>query len=595
MKAKNAIIFVLSTFWKAKRWILVFYIILQVIVFLSIFVNNLIFKGIIDAASNQETLFHIGVFGFLIAWLVYQTSNSFLDRLSDYLWNILDISQVLYSTEQFVHKLSSLDLPSYENSKKHDLMWRSFNRINFQMKYYSNAIISAFAQLITLFLSIIIFFLASPFLAFAIILSNLIPIIVRSKLGEANFMIWKADSETRRKFEYTTMLFTERETLPELKLYRAFHFLLQRLVGLFKQYSSEQIKLYKKTFFWASLADLLPILAIFIFLFTIANQLVQNEITSGTFVFYFQNVLVFAYAITSLNSWISIIVSDSHFIQDSIDFYNLKSSVSFPELSKGKKETLQERIKNPTIRLENITFKYSNSSSFVLKGLSLSIPYGQNVALIGENGAGKSTLVKLLMRMYDPTEGNIYLNEVNLKDIPEDLLIQTYSTLFQHFGKFYLTIRENLNIAAAKQLPDEEYIKVLKFSNAWNYVKDFPKQLDQQLGPTYKDGVDLSGGQWQQLGITRAYLKKAPILILDEPTSAIDAKAEMEIFDRLNKETEDNTVIFISHRFSTIKDAQRIVVLDRGKIIEDGNHTNLIKNNGMYAKLYTIQAERYQR
>ncbi|MEK7559593.1 MAG: ABC transporter ATP-binding protein [Patescibacteria group bacterium] len=595
MKAKNAVIFVLSTLWKSKGWALLSYTVLQIIVYLSIFLNNFAFKGIIDSASNKQSFLQIGVFGFLILWLIYQLGRTFLERVMDYLWNILDVAQVLYSTEKFVHKLSSLDLPSYEDSMKHDLMWRAFNRINFQMKYYSNAIISSFAQSVSLVFSVFIFFLASPPLALAIITSNLVPIIIRSKLGEANFNIWKADSETRRKFEYTSMLFTERETLPELKLYSAFPFLRDRLIGLYKHYSSKQISLYKKTFLWTSVVDLLPILTISVFLFSIANKMLNNQMTVGTFVFYFQNIVVFEIALANLNNWVSIIISDSHFIQDSIDFHELKNNVEFPKLKGAERDSLKKKLINPSIRLDSVSFKYPKSTSQVLNNISLTIPYGQNVALIGENGAGKSTLVKLFMRMYDPTQGEIYINDVNLKDIPEDVLMQTYSTLFQNFGKFYLTIRENLEIAANRKLSDEEYIKVLKFSNAWNYVQDFPKKLDQQLGATYKEGIDLSGGQWQQLGIAKAYLKKSPFLILDEPTSAIDAKAEMEIFDRLNKETEKSTVMFISHRFSTIKDAKRILVLDKGEVVEDGTHEELIKHNKKYANLYNIQAERYQR
>lgn len=200
-----------------------------------------------------------------------------------------------------------------------------------------------------------------------------------------------------------------------------------------------------------------------------------------------------------------------------------------------------------------------------------------------------------MLRVYDPTEGNIFLNDINIKEIPEHILFQIYSTLFQTFGRFYLTIQENMQLASGKKLSDEEYIKALKLSNAWNFVDTFPKKLNQQLGPNYTDGVDLSGGQWQQLAIGKALVRKTPVLILDEPTSSVDAKAEMEIFDRLNKETKDRTVIFISHRFSTIKDANRIVVIDKGKIIEDGNHETLMKDKNKYATFYTLQAERYLR
>ena len=254
-----------------------------------------------------------------------------------------------------------------------------------------------------------------------------------------------------------------------------------------------------------------------------------------------------------------------------------------------------EKIRNPTIRIENVSFHYPNAARMVLKNINLTIPNGQNIAIIGENGAGKTTLVKLLIRIYDPTEGRILLNGIDLKDIPEGMLFKLYSTLFQSFGKFYLTIRENMELASGKKLTDEEYLKALRLSNAAKFIEKFPKKLDQQLGPNYTDGIDLSGGQWQQLAIGKALVRKTPVLILDEPTSSVDAKSEMEIFDRLNRETKDSTVIFISHRFSTIKDAERIVVIDRGKIIEDGNHEVLMGNKGKYKTLYVLQAERYFR
>ncbi|OGM11381.1 hypothetical protein A2Z22_01195 [Candidatus Woesebacteria bacterium RBG_16_34_12] len=408
-------------------------------------------------------------------------------------------------------------------------------------------------------------------------------------------MIYRADDETRRKFSYTAKVLIERETLPEIKIDRAFNFFKEKFTEIFKTYTNNQLKLEKKFQFFNTISEFVPILAVFIFSMFIANQLITGVISTGTFVFLFTNVFVFSGALNRLSQNLGHLYADSHFIDEVREFFELKPNITFPHLPNSDQEKLIEKIKNPTFVLENVSFAYPNSHKDVLHKINLEIPYGQNLALIGENGAGKTTLVKLLLRMYDPTEGKISVNGVDLKELPESVLFSLYSTLFQSFGKFYLTIKENLELAAGKKLNEKEMEEFLRFSNAWEFIKNTKYKFNQQLGPEYKNGTDLSGGQWQKLAIARAYAKNAPMLILDEPTSAVDAKSEMQIFDRLNKEMKVHTLLFISHRFSTIKDAERIIVMHQGKIIEDGTHSQLMGNKGRYFNLYTIQAERYKR
>ncbi len=596
MKIINAIKFVIIKTWQASKTYFLLYFTVSIFLGLLYTIYIFFYSAIIDTATGVKSYFGLGLLGVIFVRLIYEIGTNTLAKLQEYIWNLLDIKQAIYNNQDFIRRLSKLDIPTFEDPMKNDSIWRTFNRFQLQFKYYFKSFVELVSRLSGLAVNIAIFFIASPVIAIIVFITHLIPIILKAKIGEYTFLIYRADSETRRKFEYLNSALCSRDTLPEIKMFHAFDFFRARLVAIYKQFTRKQLGLFRKAWIISTFVELLPTLAIFLFLFVTANQVINKEITAGTFVFLYINVFVFSSGLTQVMTLLEQLSADSHFIQDAMDFYNLKSVIAFPNLSKKEELTLIRKLSKPNIVFNHVSFAYpSKKDKSVLKDLNLTIPYGQNIALIGENGAGKSTLVKLLMRLYDPTEGSISINNVDIREIPERILLLLYSTLFQSYGKFYLTIRENLDMASNGNGSDEEYEKILKLSNAWNFVRFFPKGLDQQLGPHFKDGIDLSGGQWQQLAIAKAYAKKASILILDEPTSAIDAKSEIEIFDRLNRETKENTVIFISHRFSTIRDAERIIVLDRGKIIEDGTHDLLMKKKGKYESLYTSQAERYYR
>lgn len=595
MKVIQAVKFVIVRTYEAVGSLLIIYIVLSSLVSISSIVNIFIFKKIIDAAGGQQSFFGLTLLGLIIFRLAYEIFNSLLSNLANYIWSVVDVKQTIYNTSAFVKKLATLDLSNLEDSRTYDKVWRSFNRIPWQIKFYLEGFILLLGRSIEMSASIVIFAINSPLGALLIVVANIVPIVMKAFIGELSFNIYKDNSEDKRKFEYSASLATNRDILVEVKLFQGFGFIREKLLSIYNNFATKQLRLFKKAWIVYSIVDLLPVIAIFGYLFILVFQLQNHLITIGSFVFLFTNIFIFSSALNGVSRYLTSLLADAHFIHDAIDYYNIKQNIIYPSLGTSALTTMERKLQKPTITVENVSFRYPNSQRMVLENINLTIPYGQNFALIGENGAGKTTLVKLLLRVYDPSEGRILINGTDLKKIPESLMFQTYSCLFQMFGKFYLTIRENMELATGKKLTDEEYISALKLSNAWRFVEKFPKKLDQQLGPTYSDGVDLSGGQWQQLAIGRALARKTPILILDEPTSSVDAKSEMEIFDRLNKETKDSTVIFISHRFSTIKDAQRIVVIDRGKIIEDGNHDSLMKDKGKYAKLFNLQAERYVR
>ena len=215
--------------------------------------------------------------------------------------------------------------------------------------------------------------------------------------------------------------------------------------------------------------------------------------------------------------------------------------------------------------------------------------------MVGENGAGKTTLIKLLLRFYDVTDGEILINGVNIKNVNLAEWHKQIGALFQDFIKYQFTFKENVYFGDLTKEHEEKLLReAIEKSGADKYVNNLPDKYDQVVGKMFEGGIDLSGGQWQKLALARAFFRDAPILILDEPTSAIDARAEYEIFQNVQKLQKDKTVVIISHRFSTVRNADRILVLEDGKVLEEGNHEKLIKRKGLYAELFEIQAQGYK-
>lgn len=595
MNIWQAVKFTLLTSWRVNKKLFLLYAFIQTILALTFIIDLLSYKEIIDSINGTKTILGLPLHGVIFLLFIYYLLYKILEGISNYTWNLLDADQTINLNKKFIDKLATLDLSIYENPQSVGLANRAFNRFQMQFKYYLKAIFEVYNFTIKLVIHLVIFFTLSPFIGLIIILANIFHILVNAKTAHGIFLIYRADDEIKRKFEYIVNTLFNKDTLAEIKIYKAFPFLRDKIIRIYRQFTNHQLEVEKKHQLFDTLSGFLPTASTFVYSLSIANKVVSGMITPGQFLFLFFNSLSFNGSLYNLGQNLGHLHADGLFMKDAMEYFDLKPNINFPILSVSQKNELMKKLEKPVIEVENVSFQYPQGTKLVLKKINLKISYGQNVAIIGENGAGKTTLVKLLLRMYDPTEGKILINGIDIKTIPEDIIFAVYSSLFQVYGKFYFTIKENLKLAAGEGISEDEMISCLKFSNAWEFVKDFKDQLNQQLGSEFTTGTDLSVGQWQKLAIARAYAKKAPILILDEPTSAVDAKSEMEIFDRLKREMKDNTLIFISHRFSTIKDAQRIVVLSKGVIAEDGIHEDLMKKNGIYAKLYTYQAERYKR
>jgi ATP-binding cassette subfamily B protein len=278
------------------------------------------------------------------------------------------------------------------------------------------------------------------------------------------------------------------------------------------------------------------------------------------------------------------------YLQDLFEFFEIKPRIVTVAQAKRFPRPIREGF-----RFENVGFRYQHSERWANRHLSFTLRAGERLALVGENGAGKTTLIKLITRLYDPTEGRILLDGVDLREYDPAELRRQVGVIFQDYLRYQMTMAQNIAVGNIDKLGDRELIEAAaRQSLAAALAERLPARYDQELGRRFRGGVELSGGEWQKVALARAYMRDAQLLILDEPTAAMDARAEYEVFQRFAELTKGRTAVLISHRFSTVRMADRILVLEKGEMLEVGSHEELLALGGRYAELFDLQASGYR-
>ena len=324
-------------------------------------------------------------------------------------------------------------------------------------------------------------------------------------------------------------------------------------------------------------------------LFRSIYRTVYGELTLGDLTFLSGSFLRLRSLMEAILIRFSSIADSALYLRDLFDFLEMKPNISTNENSLPFPKTFREGF-----TFEDVGFRYPQSEQWVLRDISFTLRPGEKVALVGENGAGKTTLVKLLTRLYDPTEGRILLEGKDLRDYDLEGLRDAVGVIFQDYVKYHLTASENIAVGRISELKNEKRIKEsASRSLADSVIEKLPDGYHQRIGRWFKRGTNLSGGEWQKIAIARAYMRDAQMLILDEPTASLDARAEHEVFKRFVELTFDKCAVLISHRFSTVRMADRIVVLHQGRLLEHGSHEELLVTGGQYADLFQMQAAGY--
>jgi ATP-binding cassette subfamily B protein len=483
---------------------------------------------------------------------------------------------------------SRLDLASYEDPVFYDKLERA--RVQATDRIAMVQAIGTMAQqiitAITLSAGIVIF---SPWLLVALVVAVLPAFLGESHFAFQGYSLNIRQTPVRRQLDYLRTLGASKESAKELKLFGLSGFLSGEYTRLSNDLYDQNVHLARRRLVAGALLSLLSTGAYYGAYAYVIYRTVTGALSWGGLQFLAGALAGASQNIQSIFSTFSSIADQSLFLTDLVEFLRVEPTIR----SKPNALPAPRPIRDGVL-FENVSFTYPGSSRLVLDGLDLRIDPGERLALVGENGQGKTTIVKLLTRLYDPAEGRILLDGIDLRDYDIDDLHSQIGVIFQDFVRYEMTARSN--IAAGRiEAADESSIRLAAVKSLANdVIERLPRAYEQLLGRRFEGGVDLSGGEWQKLALARAYLRDAQILILDEPTAALDARSEYEVFQRFTELTRSRMALLISHRFSTVRMADRIVVLEEGRIAEQGTHNQLVALGGRYSGMFEMQAANYR-
>ena len=583
---------VLKIVWQSGPGVVVFGLVARLFASLLPLALLWIPKLIVDEIVHPKFAAH--VMSPRLWWLVASefglaVLGGVLARTIDYSDSLLADKYTRYVSIQVMKHAAELDLIAYEDPVFYDRLERA--RVQATDRLGMIQQIGRLIQLVitttTLSVTIIVY---SPWLMLMLI-AGVLP----AFLGESHFAFLGyaknfRQTPVRRQLDYLRQVGGSKEAAKELKLFGLSQFLTQRFTKLSDGIYEENVALSRRKLIAGAFLSVIAFAGYYSAYVFVIWRTVTGAFSIGLWYLLSGAILQASSNIQQIFSTVSGIADQALFLTDLLAFFDMRPTIQ------SKPNALP--APRPIVRgfeFRNVSFRYPGGSRLVLNGLNFHLHPGERVALIGENGEGKTTIVKLITRLYDPTEGQVLLDGVDLKEYRLEDLYREIGVIFQDFMRYEMTARENIAVGRIEEIDDLKLVEdAARKSLADAVIGKLSGGYDQMLGRRFETGVDLSGGEWQKVALARAYLRDAQLLILDEPTAALDARSEFEVFQRFAELTAGKMALFISHRFSTVRMADRIVVLENGKIAEEGSHEQLARLGGRYKEMFEMQAASYR-